>query len=291
MWFPFALIFALVTSFGFIIAKKIMQEADEYFYLFLGGLFSLPVLLFIVLIFYEIPKVDEVFILVVAASSLMGVLAAVLAYRAIKISEVSLVASLSAFSPVFTAILAFLFLGELVGLKGWFGIFLVVLGAYLLELSRIKSGFLAPFKGLSTNRGVRYSIAAYFIWSITPVFEKTAILHTNPQVPPFAALVGMGVTTVAFGLLLPTLSKIRNPLRTARKFLPVLLLVGLLGGVGLASAFIAFSLTNLGFVSAVFRLSIIFTVVLGCIFFKERKIKDKLLGSLIMLIGVFLLTT
>ncbi len=291
MWFPFALTFALVSSLGVIIAKKIMRETNEYFYLFLGGLFSLPFLLFIVLFFYKIPKVDEVFILAVAASSLMGVLAAVLAYRAIKISDVSLVAPLAAFNPVFTAILAFFFLGELVDFKGWVGIFLVVLGAYLLELPRIKSGFLVPLKGLSMNRGVQYSIAAYFIWAVTPIFEKTAILHTSPQVPPFASLIGMSMSIAIFAVLLSARSKVKNPLRIARKFLLLFLLVGLLGGIGQASAFIAFSLTNLGFATAVFKLSMIFTVFLGWLFLKERNIKERLGGSVVMLSGVFLLAT
>lgn len=289
MWFPFALTFALVSSLGVIIAKRIMEEADEYFYLFVGGLFTLPFLVFIILLFYEIPRVDNVFLLAVVAGSVIGVVAAVLAYHAIKISEISLVAPLAAFNPVFTAILAVFFLGEIVDFRGWAGIFLVVVGAYLLELSRMKSGWLAPLKSLSLNKGVRYSLAAYFIWAITPIFEKTAILHTEPQVPPFASLAGMLVSVAVFAILLPRLSQTRNHLKIVKNFLPLFLLVGLLGGLGQASAFIAFSLTDLGFATAIFKTSILFTVILGWLFLKEHNIKERILGSVIMILGVALL--
>lgn len=289
MWFPFALVFALTSSVGVLIAKKIMEKTDEYFFLFVGSVLTLPFLLLIIITFYQIPEVDGTFVLSVVASSGIGVIAAVLAYRAIKIADISLVAPLAAFSPVFTTFFSLLFLKESVDLKGWLGILTIVAGAYLLELSKARSDIMAPFKALYLNKGVQYSFVAYFLWSITPIFEKTAILHTSPQVPAFASLGGMAVTTLAFGFLLPIFSKTESKFIAAKKFLPLFLLGGLLGGVGLVSAFTAFSLTNLGFAEAVFKLSAVFTVILGWLFLKERNVKERLLGSIVMLSGVTLL--
>lgn len=53
----------------------------------------------------------------------------------------------------------------------------------------------------------------------------------------------------------------------------------------------AFSLTKLGYATAIFTLSMPFTVILGWLFFKEKDIKARFLGSVVMLIGVILLVT
>lgn len=289
MWFFFALTFAATSSLGVILAKRIMRGMDEYLYLWLGGIFTIPFLFLIIIYFYQIPRIDNVFLFVISVSILLDVLAAIFAYRAIRISEVSLVAPISAFNPVFTAIISLIVLGEAVNLRGWAGILLVCVGAYILQLSKKQKGLFYPIKTLLTHKGVVLSLIAYFIWAITPIFQKTAILHTSPQVPPFASFAGMLGTNIIFGLIAAKFSKIQ--FSVIKNFLPLLLFVGVLGGVGQASAFIAFSLTNLGFATSIFKLSMIFTVILGSLFFRERDIKDRLLGSIVMLIGVIFLAT
>jgi drug/metabolite transporter (DMT)-like permease len=288
MWFVFAISFALITSVTGIILKQIMKEVDEYLALLVSGILALPTLFAIVLIFYQVPVFDGVFVEAVVASTGVSVIAAVLAYRAIKISEISLVNPISAFNPVFTAFVAYVTLGESIGIRGVLGIALVVLGAYLLNVSKIKKGsLLAPLMALVEHRGVQLSFVAYFLWAITPVFQKTAIGHTYPTVPAFASMAGMlGSVVIYFPL---TLAKSKKPVYFVKKYLRQFLLVGLLGGVGQALAFAAFGLVDLGVATAVFKVSMVFTVILGWAFFKEKNIKDRLLGSLVMLGGVILL--
>ena len=289
MWFFFALTFALVTSFTVIIAKRIMKDMDEYSYLWLGAIFSIPFFLAIILFFYQIPKVDGTFFLAIGLSTVLGASGGILAYRAIRISEVSLVIPMAAFNPLFTTIISFFVLAEKLSLKEILGIIIVVIGAYLLQVSKAKEGFFAPIKALATHKGVQLSLVAYFLWAITPVFEKTAIFHTSPRVPPFASMVGTLLSIIFYGFFVAKFSK--KTVHFAKKYLRLFLLLGLLGGVGQTAGFTAFSLTNLGSVTAVFKLSTIFTVILGWLFFKEKNIKDRLLGSVVMLFGVFLLAS
>lgn len=297
MWFIFALTFALTNTFSVIIAKRVMKEASEYLYLWLVGFFTIPFLLLIVIFFFQIPQVDKTFILAVLASIILDVFAAIFAYRAIKISEISLVAPISAFNPVFTSFIALIFLREVINLRSWIGIILICVGAYILQLSKKEKGlfysktnFVYPIKTLLTHKGVMLSLVAYFIWAITPIFQKTAILHTTPTVPPFVSLTGMAGTNIIFGLMVMK-SYPTNIFKITKKFLPLLILVGVLGGVGQAAAFMAFSQGSLGFVTAIFKLSMIFTVIFGWFFFKEKNIQDRLLGSLVMLGGVIFLAT
>jgi uncharacterized membrane protein len=289
MWFVYAITFALTSSLGTILAKKVMRNVDEKMFLMVSSFFSLPLLFLLILIFYQIPKVDTIFIVSLLVSTMIGVAAALLAYKAIRESEISLISPISAFNPVFTSVISFIVLREAVGTKGVAGILLIVFGAYLLQISKFKEGIFKPIQSLLTHKGVQLSLGAYFIWSITPVFEKTAIYHTNPSVPPFASLIGglMAIPVYAF-LVRKDIKKVFRGVKNNFKYF---LLIGFLGAIGQAVAFTAFSLTNLGYATAVFKLSMIFTVIFGWLFFKEQNIKERLLGSLVMLLGVILLVT
>lgn len=289
MWFPFALIFALTISGIFVIAKRVMKETDEYTFLFFSGLLTIPVLFLIVVYFYEIPAIDSTFLQATAVAVLFNVGAAVLAYRAIKLADISLVSPIAAFNPVFTSLMGAAILGETMGVKGSAGIGLVVLGAYILQVSASQKSLLEPIKKLVTTEGVQLSFMAYFLWAVTPAFQKIAIMHTQPQVPPFASLAGIIGSVAVFGLLANKYS--RNVKRVVRKYIKLLVLAAVLGGVGQAAAFIAFSLTKVGFATAVFQTSMIFTVLLGWLLFKERDIRDRFAGAAVMLAGIYLLVT
>jgi drug/metabolite transporter (DMT)-like permease len=287
MWFLLALTFAFISSFALIIAKRIMREADEYSYLWLNILFSLPVLIAIILLFYEIPVFDTSFLFLIFFTVLINALAATLAYRAIKISDLSLVNPISSFNPVFTALIAYLFMGEKLDVKSILGILIIILGAYLLQISKLKEGIFRPFKALVNHKGVQMSFVAYFLWSVTPILQKTAIFHTTPRVPVFVSFIGLVGSLIVYTPLVARFSK--HPIKIAKKYLWLFLISGFISGIGQAVAFTAFSLGSLGLVTAIFKLSMLFTVIFGWLFFKERNIRDRLVGSLVMLVGVVLL--
>lgn len=56
-----------------------------------------------------------------------------------------------------------------------------------------------------------------------------------------------------------------------------------------AAAFAAFSLAFLGYATSVFRLSTLFIIIEGAVFLKEERIKERLLGASVMLLGTVLL--
>ena len=286
MWFPFALSFALVTSITIILAKKVMTGMNEYLYLFLSGLFTIPVLFFIIIRFYTIPNIDQTFWINTLISTILNVFAGIFAYKAIKIGEISLVSPISAFNPIFTAIISLLTLNEKISLQGWLGIILICIGAYSLQKTKSTS-LLEPIKLFFSNQAIRLSLIAYFLWALTPIFQKVSIMHTDPQVPPFASFIGMIGTTIIYSG--PALKFSGQILDLTKKYFRFFILIAILSGIGQAVAFMAFSLTSLGLATAVFKLSMIFSVILGWLLFKEHNIKERLLGSTLMLVGVILL--
>lgn len=288
MWFFYALTFAIISSVINLLAKKILGQVNEYLYLWLTGLCTIPFLFLIIITFYRFPNFDMKFILFMAISITLDVIAGVAAYKAIKLSEISLVAPIAAFNPVFTALISMLTLHEIISFNGWVGIILVCFGAFFMQSISTKKSFYAPVKAFFYEKGIRLSLLAYFIWAITPTLQKMAIFHTYPQTPPFIALVGILGANVFFGL---KATRSRFSLKSISKFIPLFIFVGFLTAIGQAAAQIAFSMANLGFATAIFKLSIIFTVILSGVFLREHHIKKRLVASMIMLIGVYLLVS
>lgn len=289
MWFYYALSSAFFFSIVIVLSKRIMKDVGEYVYLLLSGLFTSPFLLAFSLIFYKVPKLDTTFWLVTIFGTLISVAASILVYHAIRNYEISLINPISAFNPVFTALISFILLGERIENKAILGILLVVVGAYLLQLSKASKGLLTPLKALVQHRGVQFSFLAYFLWAITPAFEKTAVIHTFPGNPPFAAFIGQ---IVAIIILVPIAIKtspkyISKGFRLWRLFL----INGFLAAAAIASVFTVYKLNTLGVITAVLKLSLVFVPILGWIFFKEKNIKERFLGSVVMLIGVILLVS
>lgn len=289
MWFFYALAFAIISSFSVIIAKKVMQSVDQYSYLLFVSICTVPYLIILSLVFFKQPNLDRAFWLAITTGTAISVVAAILAYKAIRESEVSLVNPISAFNPMFVAIISFFILNEMLGLRDVLGIIVIVIGAYVLQASKSKKGFFEPIRALVTHKGVQLSFVAYFLWAITPSFEKTAILHANPSNPLFVASVEKTLSILIF---IPIVfKKSITPIKKVFASWRLILLDGLLGGLGIGAAFMAYSLSPLGLATAVFKLSVVIVPVLGWLFFKEKDIKERLLGALIMLGGVILLLT
>lgn len=287
MWVWLALTFAFLSSINILLIKLTLKKVDEYVMVWVGALFGLPFLAIIILLFYQFPKIDSIFLIGVMGSAILNIFAGLLSYRSIKISEMSLVTPISAFNPAFTTIISFVTLKEIPSLKGFSGIILIALGAYLLNISSVKKGILDPLKKLFSHRGVQLALVCNLIWAITPTFEKTAIFHTQPQVPPFVSLIAGFLLSLFFLPIM--LKKSKNPLHQIKMNLKVFLLMGVIGAVASAAAFQAFSLSKLGYVTAIFKLSMLFNIAWGFLFLKEKGIKEKLLGAVVMFAGVLIL--
>jgi len=95
------------------------------------------------------------------------VLGALFYFKAVRLEEISRVVALFSFSPLLVAILAYLFLGELFNPDTYFGILLIVLGAYLISshnFTRIRSLKTLGFIFLATlSFSILYIITKYLL--------------------------------------------------------------------------------------------------------------------------------
>ena len=289
MWAFLALGAAVLTSFNPILYKRMLNDADIIVVVWGVTLLSLPLLgLFTFALTSRLPTFDWLFVIGVIGSATLNVFAHLASTRALKLADASLVIPLLIFSPVFTVLISAVFLGEIPSARGLLGVGLVLVGAYWLNHNS-GAGWLAPFKALALTPGVALVLLAGLLWAITPLFEKTAILHTNPESPRFAAFV---VTTLLTLILTPFVivrgnSAIAKLSTNHRE----LILAGLIAGTAPILGYTAFSLGFVGYVTTLFKLSTLLTVIWSSLFLKERGLAQRLPSSLMMVVGAILIAT
>lgn len=286
MWFFLALYFALWITISKSISKRILKNASPQ--VMLGaGILSVPFMILILLLTTGISQIDKIFWLGVAGSAFLNVFSGILYFTSIKHAPISLLAPMASFNPVFTTIFALFALQEIPTLSKMAGIIIIVIGSYLLNITKIKHSIIEPWKVLFFNKYILFYLLANLIVAITPILEKIAIVHTSPTSPILVAATGTTLVTI---FLTPVILKtVKNPVGELKRNIGWFLLIAPFSALGLWTAFTAYSLANLGYVTAVFKLDVLFTIFLGWLFFKEGQIRERLLGGAVMLAGTTLL--
>ncbi len=183
------------------------------------------------------------------------------------------------FSPVFLILTSRVMLREKVSNVGIIGILMVVVGSYILNISKVKEGVFEPFKSLVYEKGTRYMLLVSFIWSITANLDKCGVLMSSPLVWTF--LMSFGI-----GFMGGTMLLLKNKTPTFKRSM---IFVSVADSLSALFQMIAISLIYVPYVISIKRLSIMFSSVMGYLIFKE---KPNFLGILIMLLGatIILLT-
>ena len=287
MWVLYALAAALLTSFLPIINKRILTAADVAVVAWVPNVLSLPILLVVTLALIGRPSVDGLFLLAVLASGILNLVATLASTRALQLADASLATPFLSFNPAFTLLLSVFTLREVPSVRGLAGVLLIVLGAYLFQVNEVGKGMLAPLSALARQPGVLLAIGASFVWGLTPIFEKVAIQHTTPENPLLVAFVTTLLTVV---LLTPALWRSANdPLEQVRRHRPLFGAAGLISGVAPLFGFSAIALGYVGYVTALFKLGAILTVVWGALLLKEHGLRERLPATAVMVSGGLLI--
>ncbi|OGW51683.1 MAG: hypothetical protein A2Z50_07365 [Nitrospirae bacterium RBG_19FT_COMBO_42_15] len=283
MWFYYALITAFSQATSDAITKKTLQRADEYIVAWFRLLSSVPYLLIIFFII-EIPSVDSTFWTALITALPLEIVALILYIKALKESPLSLTIPFLAFTPVFLILTSFLILGELPDKSGAAGVIFITAGAYSLNLHMKKKGLLKPIMAIIKERGSLMMLIVSFIYSITSSLGKLAILHSSPI---FFGAVYFIILALAFTPIV--MFKSRNNLGQIIKNYKYFGFLGFFHSLMVITHMVAMSLTQVTYMIAVKRTSLLFSAGYGYFLFKEEKMRERLLGSILMIIGVALI--
>ena len=284
LWFYLSLTAAITLATVDALSKHALEDSDEAVVAWARWGLASPFLL-LLLPFIEIPKLDMTFRYATALGIPLDAFALFLYVRAIKISPLSLSIPFMSLTPVFLIITSFLMLGEFPDYSGTAGIMLIAAGAYLLNLNSSGRGILSPFRALAKEKGSILIIIVAFIYSISSNLGKIAILHSSPL---FFAVI---YTSLLSAVLFPVIIIKRRVSIQSISTRPILFLsIGFIFAIMVLAHFSALRLTEVAYMIAVKRTSLIFSVIYGWLVFKEKHIRERILGTIVMLTGVILIT-
>ena len=195
------------------------------------------------------------------------------------------------FNPAFTLLIAWLTLAEVPGVHQTIGVAVVLVGAYLLEVEEARSGLLAPLRTLFRRPGVLLAVIASALWGTTTILEKLAIERMTPPSGPVVALLGtfLLVLLLTPGALRSSGDEARPVQQNGRKGVRshprALATAVLIAGIAPLFGFTAIALGLVGYVTTLFKLSAVLTILWAWVFLGEGQIRSRLLGACVILVG------
>src|SRR4030043_1612380 len=281
-WVFLALISAFTLATSDALTKKALAQSNEYLVAWFRLLFSIPLLL-LFWIFVPVPKLDIEFYKAFALALPLEIIAIILYIKALRISPLSLTLPFLSLTPVFLILVSYLIIGEKVSFHGSIGIIFLAAGSYALNLHKMRRGVFQPFRAITKEKGSVLMLGVALIYSITSSLGKMAIEHSSPLffgATYFAAIV----------LLFTPIALYKGRSAWGGQRLPqALLLPGIFYSLMVVSHMVAMSIAKVAYVISVKRMSLLIGVFYGYLFFKEKNIRERLSGAMLMFVGFLMI--
>lgn len=281
-WLVYSLLCAFSLATTDALSKRALAENDPTHIAWVRLEYMVPFLL-VIAPFIAIPPLDSTFWRVVVLTLPLDLLAYVLYIEAIRISPLSLTVPFLALTPTFLIGTSWVMVGEFPSNSGLLGILLVTTGAYLLNVHMAKEGIWGPLQAIRRERGSLIMVGVAFIYSFTSNLGKIAINHSSPL---FFAVLYFTLLTLVFYIYALARGKRPRLFSSPRKFAPI----GFFNAMMIITHFLGLELTKVSYMISIKRTSLLFSIFYGYVMFKEENIRERLLGSAVMLAGAVLIS-
>tara|TARA_B100000530_G_C15831597_1_gene437651 strand:+ start:104 stop:964 length:861 start_codon:yes stop_codon:yes gene_type:complete len=242
-------------------------------------------LLFSIWLFYDDFSIDlKQYLLPGLILIFIGLLSAILFLKAIKQSDLSLTIPLLSLSPMFSSIFSLFFLNEKLSNIQYSGVFLIIFGTLVLYSKKLSlNEILKSFKIILNNNSAKLMIIVSIIWSLTPVLDKLCLKNSSINIHGLIQSFGM---VIALAFLLKKNSKAE--IRSIKKNWQIILLTISMGTIATILQFYAILSSYVPIMESIKRsVGQLSSVFLGKLFFNEEVTKPKVMGVIILSIGVY----
>lgn len=286
LWIVLALVAAVCVAAHDTVIKKLLDRNINP-YLIGGSMFLISGILLAPIVWHQgIPEIKPAFYWAVFVTVALNTLATLVAYRALRMGDLSQIAPMSSFTPVFLIATSYFILGEVPTTIGFFGVILIVGGSYVLHRKSLSSSerWTDAWRRLATNRAGLLILSVAFIFSISVNFDKIAAVSASPLFSSLVVDTVLGLTLLAIMLV-----QKRGNFRGLKVPFVALLGIGAICALGIWASNTALVYENVSYVIAVKRTAILFSILAGYLFFHEENIRVRLLGGSIMVAGVIVI--
>jgi drug/metabolite transporter (DMT)-like permease len=285
LWVLWALLAAFMVATSDALTKKALVVHNEYHMAWLRLLFALPFLaawLFVI----PIPTLDWTFFAAGLMALPLEIVAIILYVKALKYSPLSLSMPFLSLTPIFLIVIPYVLMGEKISMIGGLGVFFIAAGGYALNIKDVHMGVLQPFMAIRKEKGSVFMIIVALIYSVTSTLGKIGVEHSSP------IFFGM-VYYMAFVVVLTPIILLKSGCGLRELFggsaVRAAIIPGICYSVVVISHMTAISLTKVAYMVSVKRLSLVIAVLYGYLFFKESHIRERLIGTILMVAGFALI--
>jgi len=286
LWLTLSLLSAFSQATADAFTKRVVKDADTYMVAWLRNMAAVPFLV-VALFFIPMPKLDSTFYWAVGLSLPLEVVASLLYVKALEVSPISLTMPFQALTPLYLLATSFFMLGEVPSPAGAAGVCLLGVGAYLLNAHALKkNGIFAPFKAIYREKGSMMMMGVAAIYALTSDLGKLAIIHSSPV---FFGSVYVIIFSFFLGPFAFFLSRKKRPVETFMGSPRTFVFIGLIITALVITQTLALNLTQVSYMIAVKRTSLLFSIGYGWWMFREENIRERLVGGSVMLAGLVLM--
>ncbi len=220
---------------------------------------------------------SRTFLLLVLIRGISDVFAEGCKMRAFEKGDVSLVSGLLSLSPLILAVISPLITGDPVTASEASGITLIVVGGLVLvRRDRVTGKVVQPV-------AVVYALVGSIAFALNSALDRLAVGQAGPVTSAFS------VTLCAALLTLPAIFRVAGPKAQLGGNARAFLLRGLFETVFMVAKMIALTTLPAHVVVGIMRMSMISTVVVGGAWFNEKDRVRRVIGTLVMYVGLIFL--
>ncbi len=279
MWFLLSFLTAIFRSLNDIAGKYFVKDRDVYSIGLSMRLWS-SLILIPLMLFTDMVNPDKDFYSLLLISGILNSLVTVLYFNSLKKSDISLSMPILTLTPVFMIFTSPFITGEMPSIKGVFGIILIVIGAYSINIDKSKGGLMTPILSLINGKGTRSMLFVALIWSVSAPIDKLGVESSSPLFWGTSVNVFMVFSIYLF--ILFTKKDIDN--KALKLFWP-----GIFAALTIITQMTALKLAIVPYVIAIKRTSILFSVIAGIFLFKEKGGVHRLISTFLMVVGVMII--
>lgn len=191
------------------------------------------------------------------------------------------------FGPIFILIFALILLNEQVTLLGFWGILIAVFGSYVIHLPSFRlSDLSVPFRAFK-SKSFLYSMGAGACTATYSLINKKNLEAVDPLTLLYLIFVFMVFFLSLFLVANNRRSEIKDEAKGNKRNL---LLMGAFTFFASLLVLYALKISKVSYLGAVRNVSIVFGVLLGSFFLKEGYGKIRVIASLLIFGGIFLIS-
>ena len=218
-------------------------------------------------------------IILVAILGFVGFFCINIAYKNCEISSVSPLLNIS---PLLLMVLAVIFLGEVISILQLIGIIVILVGGYIISLKDWKI-FLHPFTALKFKYYM-FVGGTIVAWSIAQLFMRIILMKTNI----WTYLFFFSASVFVFSVIVVIFRR-RGIIHIYKNHWRFIVLIEAFILISDIAHVFVFNMPGvmISLAMPVKRMSSLFIVLIGGTVFKEKKLLQKSVASVLMLVGLF----